>query len=216
MNTFSGRPAVLTCVLSIAALSACGPSGSADTSATAAASSAASASSTSPSAPASTDDSATTTDSASSTSTGSTTTTAPTEPTSSAAAPAPEPKGTMLPLATVPPKAVGSYTGTELTTTGLGKGEKVQWEYADQAAGRDMSLVATTVPYATMVKNFEGTGTPLGSIGECGYLYKSKSTPVCMIRLEGGANMSINGDYAATLEQTRAFTSAFLAQVPTR
>lgn len=122
----------------------------------------------------------------------------------------------MLLLSTVPPQKVGAYTGSQLTTSGLGKGEKIMWEYDDSAAGRTMSLVSTTVAHEKMLANLEGTGKTLGSIGSCGYLYGNTSTPTCLVRLEGGSNLSVNGDAGATLDETRAFTSAFLALAKTR
>lgn len=145
--------------------------------------------------------------------------TAPASSTAAATSAAPAaalPSGSMLLLSTVPPKTVGTYSGKQLELNGLGKGTKTQWEYTDAANDRDMSLVATTVPHSTMVKNLQGTGTPLGRFGSCGYLYGSKSTPVCMIRLENGANLTVNGDSRATLEQTRAFATAFLAAAKTK
>lgn len=57
---------------------------------------------------------------------------------------------------------------------------------------------------------------PLGTIGACGNLNGIASTPVCLIRLENGSNLTVNGDYTSKIDEVGAFTTGFLANAKTR
>ncbi|MBE7372791.1 hypothetical protein [Dermacoccus barathri] len=57
---------------------------------------------------------------------------------------------------------------------------------------------------------------PLGTIGTCGNLNGIASTPVCLIRLENGSNLTFNGDYTSQIDEVGAFTTGCLANAKTR
>lgn len=99
------------------------------------------------------------------------------------------------------PADVGSYHGESRTVSGLGDGPSMQVEYSDASAHRDMTLLGSSLKEENLEES-----QPLGQLGVCGYLYGQKNNPMCLMKVEGGHKVVVNGDYQSTLEETRAFT----------
>lgn len=126
-----------------------------------------------------------------------------------------EPEGTALLSSVVPPEKVGDYEGQQLTTDALGDGESTQWQYTLPDNSRMITLVPTSVEHTTMIENLEDTAEPFGEIATCGYLYSNESSPVCMVNIDDGSNLSVSGDTDSSLDEVKAFTSEFLSLVDT-
>lgn len=108
---------------------------------------------------------------------------------------------TELPVDLKLPIDVGNFHGEGRTVSGLGEGSSNQIEYRDENSGREMTLLRSALEDSDLKES-----QPLGQLGVCGYLYGNKETPMCLMKVEGGQKIVVNGDYQASLDETRAFT----------
>lgn len=127
------------------------------------------------------------------------------------------PGASSVKVSTVPPASIGAYTDGRHQSTDLAAGRASQRTYQSKDGRSAMWLNTTSsASYDEMVGRFQGTGKPLDAVATCGLLYGNKSIPGCMVRLEDGRTLSIAGDSDDTVDQTRAFTTAFLATAKTK